>query len=456
MYTRSPAAPTVLPVSQGRTGSLGRVGIIGGGIAGLAAAYYLQKTGAEVELFEASASFGGLGASFRHDGHDLDRFYHVILPSDNHLLELCEELGVRHQVYWRKASLGFLYRKCLYSLRSPLDLLRFRAVPMWDRIRLGLTALYTTHVASSSGLDDVTSLKWLRKLSGRRACDRLWRPLLQAKFGDGCEEIPALWYWTSFNREKGTAQEVKGYVRGGYRTLADRLVSALRSAGVSLHLNTPVRTLDMVADGRPSVTTSFGTTEFDRVINAAPLADLSRIVAGGLLEDRVRPFASAIDYQGVVNVLVLLRRSLTPHYWIPVVDSGMPFQGIVETTRVLDLQDTGGYHLVYLLNYVHRTDPLFSRDPAGLAAEYVDALLRLFPELERQDICDAFVFKAPYVEPLYTPGYGRRKPPEELIPSRVYLATTSQIYPNVTSWNSSIGLAKEVVERIVQSPQRVG
>jgi protoporphyrinogen oxidase len=227
--------------------------------------------------------------------------------------------------------------------------------------------------------------------------------------------------------------------------LADTLVNALRSGGVSLHLDTPVRNLDQGEGGGPRISTPSGTFEFDRVVSTAPLADLSRITKGGSLEDRVHPFADAIDYQGVVNVLVLLRRSLTPHYWIPVVECGVPFDGIVETTRVIDLEDAGGYHLVYLVNYVHRSSGLYNRDPAVIATEYVDALLRLFPDLSRADICQAFVFKAPFVEPLYTPGYGRRKPPQELVPGRVYLATTSQVYPNVTSWNSSTGLAKAVV-----------
>ncbi len=149
-------------------------------------------------------------------------------------------------------------------------------------------------------------------------------------------------------------------------------------------------------------------------------------------------------------MLLLLRRSLTPYYWIPAVECGVPFQGIVETTRVIDLEETGGYHLVYLMNYVHRTHPIFNRDPDALAAEYVSGLQSLFPDLDPQDVCGAFVFKAPYVEPLYTPGYGRRKPPEELIPGRVYLATTAQVYPNVTSWNSSIGLARSVVGRMLE------
>ena len=427
-----------------------RVGVIGGGIAGLASAHYLQAAGAQVELFESASTFGGLGSSFSHEGHDLDRFYHVILPTDTHLIELCRELGVKDRLYWEEASLGFLYQRHLYGLSGPLDLLRFGAVPLLDRIRLGLTALYCSYIASPVGLDDVTTVEWLGRLSGRLACERLWRPLLEAKFGDAYDRIPALWYWTSFNREKGTKKEIKGYLRGGYTGLTRTLVESLENRGVSLHSGTRITALDLGEDGRPLLTTASGTFQFDRVISTVPLADLSRITAGGALEERLRPYVDEIDYQGVVNVLVLLRQSLSPYYWIPVVDCGVPFHGIVETTRVISREGTGGYHLVYLMNYVHRTDPLFSRDPDTLAAEYVEGLLNLFPHLKRDDVGAAFVFKAPYVEPLYSPGYLQRKPPEELVEGRVYLATTAQVYPNVTSWNSSTGLAKSVVGRMLE------
>jgi protoporphyrinogen oxidase len=75
----------------------------------------------------------------------------------------------------------------------------------------------------------------------------------------------------------------------------------------------------------------------------------------------------------------------------------------------------------------------------------------LFPDVTGEDILSTHVFRAPYVEPIWTPGYSRRVPPFELVPGRVYLATTAQVYPNVTSWNTSIRLATGVANRIVKS-----
>ncbi len=430
---------------------LGDVLVIGGGIAGLTSAHLLLRAGANVTVLEATPSFGGLGTTFRHREHNLDCFYHVVLPTDEHLIRLCSELGVRDRLYWREASLGFMYRRQLYPLRSPRDLLRFGVVPLRDRLRLGFTALYAAHLARSEGLDDITAETWLTRLSGRRAFGRLWRPLLEAKFGAAYSQIPALWYWASFKREKGTGPEVKGYPRLGYHGLTDALVSSLREAGGQLLENKPVERLELDSNGRPVVTTAEGETQYDRVISTVPLVQLRGICGNGKLGDQLASTDPGIDYQGVMNVLVLLDRPLTSHYWMPVVESETPFDGIVETTQVLDSEDTGGYHLVYLLNYVHRDEPLFNRDPEQVIDEYVSALLNLFPDLSRDSIKARYLFKAPFVEPLYSPGYGSRKPPAELVPGRVYLATTAQVYPRVTSWNSSAAVAEEAVNQMCRS-----
>ena len=62
---------------------------------------------------------------------------------------------------------------------------------------------------------------------------------------------------------------------------------------------------------------------------------------------------------------------------------------------------------------------------------------------------DRFLFRAPFVEPLYTTGFERRKPPFVLLPGRIYLATTTQVYPQVTSWNGAVGLVGRMLDAMM-------
>src|SRR5579884_2107304 len=70
------------------------VGILGGGITGLTAAFYLLRAGVQVTIIEGRQQPGGLSTSFDFGPFRWDRFYHCILTSDKSLLTLLEDLGL--------------------------------------------------------------------------------------------------------------------------------------------------------------------------------------------------------------------------------------------------------------------------------------------------------------------------------------------------------------------------
>ena len=217
-----------------------------------------------------------------------------------------------------------------------------------------------------------------------------------------------------------------------------------------LHLGTRVERLDLAGEGRPCLRLADGSAPvFDQVVFTGPIAALSPLLVGGQLADRAAAAGEGIDMQGVVNAVLLLRRGLTPHYWVASIDPEVPFQGIVESTTLMDRQETAGLHLIYLMNYLHRTDPLFARSDEQILQAYVAGLKRLFPDLRDEDVVQARVFRSAFVEPLYTLGYQRRQPPVALVPGRVFLSTAAQVYPEVTSWNGSAGLARRIVDQML-------
>ena len=71
-----------------------KIGIIGGGMMGLATAYYLSKEGHQITIFEKEPEIGGLSRSEEiMPGLRWDRFYHVILSTDEELLNFIDEIG---------------------------------------------------------------------------------------------------------------------------------------------------------------------------------------------------------------------------------------------------------------------------------------------------------------------------------------------------------------------------
>jgi hydroxysqualene dehydroxylase len=75
--------------------NIARIGIIGGGLAGLSAALALATAGAEVELFEAGELLGGRAATAGQIASDkeVEDFRYVSFGCDTNFLALCRQIG---------------------------------------------------------------------------------------------------------------------------------------------------------------------------------------------------------------------------------------------------------------------------------------------------------------------------------------------------------------------------
>ena len=78
------------------------VGIIGGGLAGLAAGCALADAGLKVTLFERRPYVGGRASSYEHPGTGevLDNCQHVLLGCCTNLIHFYETLGVSDKIRW--------------------------------------------------------------------------------------------------------------------------------------------------------------------------------------------------------------------------------------------------------------------------------------------------------------------------------------------------------------------
>lgn len=421
------------------------IAVLGGGISGLTCALRLAQAGKAVTLIEASDQLGGLGTFFEHDGRTFEKFYHCMLPSDGPLLKILESLGIRDDVYWKPTTFAYAHQHRFYPLNGALDLLKFSPLRFIDRIRVGITGL-VGRLVSAKGLDDITTVKWLTKLSGSRAFAKFWQPMLEAKFGDRYHDVPALWFWTRFNREKGESKgECKGYIKGGYKHITDTFVRVLQSLGADIRLNTAVQAVDLDAEGQVTVTTAEGTQIFDQLVVTLPTPQAEKLI-GSAMRREIPALDTTTDYQGVINCLLFLKKPLTTHYWVATPESEHPFDGAVETSTLTDTADRGERHVVYLTKYLHRGDARFTQDDASIRAAWIPALQKLFPHIQNVDIEESFIFRAPFVEPIYKLGQMQLRPPEELVRDKVFMANTAQVYPVVTSWNGSVIQAERTLE----------
>src|SRR5258706_5142127 len=112
-----------------------RIGVVGGGVAGLGCAYFLSQQGHHVDVFEKAPSLGGLAGSFDFDGIEVEKYYHFVCHDDVDLIDILARLGMSDELEWRVGRMKFFYGGRLYPFGTSWDLLRFRPLSMAGRLR---------------------------------------------------------------------------------------------------------------------------------------------------------------------------------------------------------------------------------------------------------------------------------------------------------------------------------
>ena len=428
------------------------VGIVGGGILGLTSALRLAQAGLHVALYERAPDLGGLVGSFDFGGRPADRFYHVILPTDDRVLGLAEELGLGDTFRFRPTKVGFYDDGRLFSMTTPKEALSFPLLPFHDRLRLGAFVARCNLMRDYAPLDEVPLLEWVERHCGRRITERMWKPLLDSKFDGRYDDLPATWIWARTARMSKTRDksggEVLGWLHGGYQTLIDRLVERIRDLGGEIYAGAAVDRIEGGRGGASGLVVNGAFRPFDFV-----LCTLAPPQASRLLPEALQPAtgADSFRYLGVISLLLRTSRSVSPYYHLNITDRRVPLTTVVETTHVVDPDHVGG-HLVYVSRYVDPSHPDHDRPVEELEAEYLGHARTIFPDLRDDEILTRKLQRARITEPVHLLGGAKRLP--ELFPApNVALASTAHVYPEIVSGQAMIGVANRVVPGIVE---RVG
>ena len=420
-----------------------KIVVIGAGIAGLTAAYNLSKDGYDVTLLESNSQLGGLGTYFKYKNNWIDKFYHCQMPSDDPLLKLIEDVGIKDKMYWKPTRMGFIVDGKRYSFNSPLDLLKFKPISFLQRIRFGVVSISIRFLGKNKDLDNLPIEEWFQKLYGKHVWNKILKQLFLSKFGDHAGNLPSLYIWQRLGREKNVA--TRGYIKGGVKTIIDAVESKIKSFGSEIKINTKVKSLQKVDEKVLITLEDNSSIEADWVVSTVPIPTFANFLKDTNLSQSFTD--PKLVYQGVVNALFFLKKPLDNFYWAPVVNSNTEFDGVVEMTELIDKEQYDNHNAVYVMKYCNRDSDLFKEDENLIAERWKKQLISLYPDLNftEDDIEDIKIFKTPFVEPIYPLGYSKIKPKMKIENANIILATSAQVYPNITSWNASCGLATNAV-----------
>ncbi len=246
-----------------------RTAIIGGGIAGMAAAYELEKARAadatiEYTLFEAREQLGGALASETVNGTVLERGPDSFLSEKPAAAELCRELGlgadllpsndaarktyivVKNRLVALPDGLMFLIPTKLI----PTALTRLFSLP--TKIRMGLELLHPPRPSEQD--ESVAAL--VERHFGSEAVDRLADPLLSGIYGGDASQLSAR---TVLPRLVEMETQYGSLTRGmlaAHREMRAKVAAAQKSAASTMAKNEPG---NAGGNGRPTPRTIFTT-----------------------------------------------------------------------------------------------------------------------------------------------------------------------------------------------------
>ncbi len=433
------------------------VGIVGAGAAGLAAAYDLGRAGHDVVVYESAPFIGGQASTIPVGGYPLERGYHHLFTNDRAILDLMDELGIGDAMEWYPSNVGTYVDGGLHKTTTAFDLLRFGAISLYERIRMGLFTLKVQRIKDWESLEPYTADQWLSEKLGGQAYDVLWNPLLRGKFGRFYAEVGMPWFWSKIHtrfasREGLLAKEVLGYPTGSFDVVFDTLADKIKTGGGEIRIENPVvKILPMDESGQVGIE-SVGvgkehTEHFDCVLSTVPSFSMP-----SLMDEIPQSYLErleSVQYLAAVVVILEMDRPLTDYYWMNIASDDVPFLGIIEHTNMLPKEWYGGRNVVYLTNYLHRNDELFGMSPDELTDLYFEHLPKFNPGFNRSWVKDVHYNAVSAAQPIIGTNYGGKKPDHRTPFERIYLANTTQIYPEDRGTNYSIRMGREVSEMIM-------
>lgn len=433
-----------------------KIGIIGAGAAGLAAAFDLSAKGHKVVVYESAPFIGGQASTIPVGGSPLERGYHHLFTNDKAILDLMADLGVEEAMKWYPSRVGTYTSGKVYKTTTALDLLRFGAIPFLDRIKLGLFALKVGRIKDWRGLEDQTADYWLRERLGGKAYEKVWAPLLKGKFGDFYDQIGMPWFWskiqTRFASRQGIrGREMLGYPDGSFDTIFSKLKKVIESRDGEIHISTPVVKIEVV-DGVPKALLARGADgqhireEFDTILSTVPSFSFPDLVD---LPDDYKKRLTDVHYLAAVVVVLELDRPLTDFYWMNIADPDVPFLGLIEHTNMLPKEWYSGKNILYLTNYLDRTDPLYKMSKDDLLELYLPHLSKFNTEFDRSWITKVHYNALSAAQPIIGTNYSKVIANHRTPVKKLYLANTTQIYPEDRGTNYSFKMGRELAATIL-------
>ena len=381
--------------------------ILGGGLAGIAAAVHTLKSGIKPTLVERRPFLGGRAFSFtdRVTDEEIDNGQHVILGICAQFLDLLEELGTRDQINLSSAldvpvslagkTSNFRASKLIGNASA---LLRYRHLSLSERfavsrVMLALKLSRRKH-AKTERAKSISFADWLRSRGqSDAAISRFWSLFILPAFNCSIDEVvahDAIEFTRSVLLGK-PADAAIGYPKQGLSTLIGNPAETfLRSRGAELLTNVRVESLSTPEPGVVQVRLSNGETlRSEAVVSGLAPNMLRRILPVSEPRfERMRTSLDSIEYSPIVAVHLWYARPVMMERVTAFVDVGL--QWVFNDSVLRGKTTDKSQHIVVSLS---GADEWAAMTKGEILDRTQEAMRGAFPLAQNTKIVDSSVVK---------------------------------------------------------------
>ena len=188
--------------------------------------------------------------------------------------------------------------------------------------------------------------------------------------------------------------------------------------------------------------------EFDAIVATTPSYTLRRLAPA--LPEGYMARLSGVEYMAAVLIILVLDRPLSRVYWLNVADRSIPFVGVIEQTNLIGPEHYGGKHIVYLSNYLTADDRLYGLSHRELLDEYAPHLRKINPDFDASWVVNSFYHRVEAAQPVIGVNYSQRIPDHRTPLRGLYLANTTQIYPEDRGTSYSVRIGRRVARMAME------
>lgn len=420
-----------------------KVLILGGGLAGLAAANkLLDQKNFEITILEKAPFWGGLASSFRiPDGDLIPRFNHHIIRANKTTLKYLKRYDLLGNNTWKRINMGVAWKGKVYNINKPWKYLFFPYLNFWEKIRFGLFGMYVSYFLNPDKLpDELDAQAYLNKTCGKSVTQKMYYQLYgRNKFNIPLSQIAMKQFaWRMKEREFNDKftypmKGIQGMIDGLVKDCADRGARMFLKANVT-SLDVQNKTITYLIDGKEKTET------FDVFINTIPVPELIKFCEG--LPEDYQNQIKRLRYVPVVGLLFGTEDFLDPeNYWINII--GERVHVIYQHSLLVDKYKN---KVTWCIRYGGSEEDIPKSDEE-IKELYLGVLKKYFPNI-KLNWC--YVFREKYAEPIYDKDYAKYAPTYRTPVKGYYNAGIQCTFPKIRNMNVALESGEHVAKLILE------